>query len=221
MPEHLPHDDASAADPSRRLDDLYAGRPPWEIGGPQPVFLDLARSGAIQGRVLDVGCGTGELVLMCAGLGLDATGVDLADTALRAARDKARRRGATVRFLHHDARTPAALGERFDTVLDCGLFHMLDADDRAGFVDSLRTALRPGGRYFMLCFSDREPETPGKKGPHRFTRDEITSAFTGALRIDSLEPATIEITLDPAGIQGWFAAMTRPTEEAARAADRD
>lgn len=197
------------ANPWQRLDDLYAEPPPWEIGRPQPVFLDLARSGAIRGRVLDVGCGTGEHVLMCAGLGLDATGVDLAATALRAARDKASRRGLPARFLHHDARWLADLGERFDTVLDSGLFHLLDPDDRAAFTAGLRAVLRPGGRYFMLCFSDREPRAPGAVGgPYRLTRDDITAAFAGTLRIDSVEPATIEIILDREGIRAWSVAMT-------------
>ncbi|MFF7194424.1 hypothetical protein ACFZAM_12015 [Streptomyces sp. NPDC008079] len=49
---------------------------------------------------------------MCAGLDLDATGVDLADTALRAAESKARQRGAAVRFPRHDARRLPELGER-------------------------------------------------------------------------------------------------------------
>lgn len=202
------YDDADAPNPWQWLDDLYAVRPPWEIGHPQPVLLDLARSGAIRGRVLDVGCGTGEHVLMCADLGLEATGLDLAATALDAAREKARRRGATARFLHHDARRLTDLGERFDTVLDSGLFHMLDPEDRAAFTGGLRTVLRPGGRYFMLCFSDREPRT-GARGPHRLTRDDITAAFTDALRIDSVELTTIEITSDPAGIRAWRVAMTR------------
>ncbi|MGW3818390.1 class I SAM-dependent methyltransferase [Streptomyces sp. NPDC005046] len=201
-------DDADATNPWQWLDDLYAVRPPWEIGHPQPAFLDLARSGAIRGRVLDVGCGTGEHALMCADLGLEVIGVDLATTALRAAEDKARRRGAAVRFLHHDARRLTALGERFDTVLDSGLFHMLDPDDRAAFTGGLRAVLRPGGRYFMLCFSDREPKT-GARGPHRLTRHDITDAFADALRVDSIEPATIEITLDPAGIRAWRVAVTR------------
>jgi SAM-dependent methyltransferase len=52
---------------------------------PQPAFLALAEAGAIHGRVLDVGCGTGEHALMCAALGLDATGVDLSGVALHAA----------------------------------------------------------------------------------------------------------------------------------------
>lgn len=52
-----PPDDAGAANPWQPLDDLYADRPPWEIGRPQRVFLDLARSGAIRG-----GCWTSAAV---------------------------------------------------------------------------------------------------------------------------------------------------------------
>jgi SAM-dependent methyltransferase len=207
-----PHDDADTANPWQRLDDLYAVRPPWEIGRPQQAFLGLARSGAIRGRVLDVGCGTGEHALMCAGLGLEATGVDLAATALRSAQEKARARGLTARFLHHDARRLPALGEQFDTVLDSGLFHLLDPADRAAFTEGLQAVLSPGGRYFLLCFSDREPRTPGAQGPHRLTRDDITAAFADTLRIDSIEPATIEYTLDPRGIRGWLVAMTKASE---------
>ncbi|MEV6781736.1 class I SAM-dependent methyltransferase [Streptomyces sp. NPDC051098] len=208
------HDDAGATNSWQWLDDLYAIRPPWEIGRPQRALLELAQSGAIRGRVLDIGCGTGEHVLMCHDLGLDATGVDLAASALRVAEDKARTRGAAVRFLHHDARRLEELGEQFDTVLDSGLFHMLDPDDRAAFTHGLDAVLRPGGRYFMLCFSDREPGSPGAHGPHRLTRHDITAVFADTLRIDSLEPATIEFTLDPAGIRAWLVTLTK-------VADRD
>ncbi|WP_256725634.1 class I SAM-dependent methyltransferase [Streptomyces sp. IMTB 2501] len=99
-------------------------------------------------------------------------------------------------------------GERFDTVLDCGMFHMLDPGDRAAFTSGLQAVLRPGGRYFLLCFSDREPRIPGAVGPHRLTRDDLTNAFADTLRIDFVVPVTLEINLDRPGIQGWLAAMT-------------
>ena len=83
---------------------------------------------------------------MCAGLGLDATGVDLASAALHAAEEKARDRGRAARFLLWDGRRLADLGESFDTVLDRGLFHIFDQDDRRAFVDSLGSVVVPGGR---------------------------------------------------------------------------
>ncbi len=187
------------------FDAMYTGTPPWDIGRPQPVFQALAEAGALRGRVLDVGCGTGEHVLMAAGMGLDATGIDTAAAAIALALDKARDRGLTARFLVWDALQLAALAERFDTVLDCGLFHIFSDDDRGRLVDNLRAVIPPGGRYFMLCFSDRQP---GTLGPRRVTQDEIRASFGDGWRVDSIEPATIEITAGP-GILAWLARITR------------
>jgi ubiquinone/menaquinone biosynthesis C-methylase UbiE len=200
MPTTPPHRGVTA--PEVR----YASPPPWDIGRPQPAFLARAGAGAIRGRVLDVGCGTGEHALMAAGLGLDATGVDLAANALRTAEQKARDRGLEARFLRQDARQLGELGEVFDTVLDCGLFHIFVDTDRVTYVDSLRSVLSPSGRYFMLGFSDLQP---GDWGPHRLALSDITAAFTDGWRLDTLEPATIEITTDPDGVRAWFAAFTR------------
>jgi len=61
-----------------------------------------------------------EHALMAAGLGLTATGVDAAPTAIGIARHKAEERGLEARFIVADALDLAALGEGFDTVLDCG-----------------------------------------------------------------------------------------------------
>jgi ubiquinone/menaquinone biosynthesis C-methylase UbiE len=190
----------------RGPDDLYTNTPPWDIGRPQPAFRALADVGALRGRVLDVGCGTGEHALMAARLGLDATGVDLASAALSTARDKALKRGLTVRFVHQDARRLDELGETFDTVLDCGLFHIFSDADRAEYVNALRSVVPPGGRYFMLGFSDHQP---GDWGPHRLKREEITTAFAHGWRVDSLERAAIEVSTEPGGIRAWLLSATR------------
>src|ERR1700730_1318866 len=127
------------------FDGLYRGTPPWDIGRPQPAFLELAEAGVVRGRVLDVGCGTGEHALMAAGLGLEATGIDAAPAAIALAEDKARDRGLAVRFLVWNALKLAALDEQFDTVLDCGLFHVFDDVDRVQFVDSVGAVVPTGG----------------------------------------------------------------------------
>jgi cyclopropane fatty-acyl-phospholipid synthase-like methyltransferase len=184
---------------------MYAATPPWDIGRPQPVFQALADSCAIRGPVLDVGCGTGEHALMAAALGLDATGIDSSPTAVSRAEAKARERGLTVRFQVWNALELASLGGTFDTVLDSGLFHVFDDHDRHRFVESLRTVVPAGGRYFMLCFSERQP---GDFGPRRVTQAEIRSSFKQGWRVDSIEPADLETNL-ASPILGWMASITR------------
>ena len=74
------------------------GPAPWNIGRPQPAIVRLA-SRAFAGRVLDAGCGTGEHSLLIASLGLPVLGpvlgVDVAETALAIAREKAAEKNAS------------------------------------------------------------------------------------------------------------------------------
>jgi SAM-dependent methyltransferase len=186
----------------------YAGRPGagWEINDPQPAFVQLARENEFRGRVLDLGCGSGDNALMTAALGLDTTGVDAAPTGIAIASRKARERGLAVRFLVHDVLDLAELDEQFDTVLDCGLFHCFDDDNRPALVDALRAVVPEGARYFMMCFSDHEP---GTWGPHRVTRAEIETSFAVGWRIDRLERATMAVAFEPRTASAWLAVITR------------
>lgn len=185
-----------------------SGPPPWDIGRPQPFFRDLADRGRLLGRVLDVGCGTGEHALMAASLGLDATGVDASDTAIAIARRKADERGLPVRFISWDALDLADLGESFDTVLDSGLFHVLEDHDRPRFVEALRASMPVGATYHLLCFSDLEP---GTWGPRRIRQDELRANFTDGWRIAQLEEAAMEMTIEPGSAHAWLASMDRIT----------
>jgi SAM-dependent methyltransferase len=200
--EDLPTVSQSIAD----FDTSYEGTPPWDIGRPQPAFLALLRSGAVTGRVLDIGCGTGEHALLAAEIGLDATGIDSSPRAIRLAERKAEERSFAPRFLVSNALELESRPERYDTVLDCGLFHVFDDRDRASFVRNLSAVVVPRGHYFMLCFSDRQP---GDWGPRRVSKAEIESSFANGWNIDSIEPSRIDITITPEGALAWLAAITR------------
>jgi cyclopropane fatty-acyl-phospholipid synthase-like methyltransferase len=186
----------------------YAGVPGagWEIGRPQPAFVELAAAGAFRGRVLDVGCGTGEHVLLAAAHRLDATGVDAAPSAIAIAREKAAQRGLTARFLQWDVLALPELREQFDTVLDCGLFHCFQDADRPALVASLSAVVRPGGRYFLMCFSDRQP---GTWGPRRVSRADVERSFAPGFRLESIVSIAMDVAFEPGTAQAWLATLVR------------
>jgi SAM-dependent methyltransferase len=187
-------------------DESYLGTPAWDIGRPQPMFAELMEEGAISGRVLDAGCGTGEHTLMAAARGLDATGIDASTRAIQIAKRKATDRGITVRFLVWDALALDDLHEVFDTVLDSGLFHVFDDGRRELYVASLTTVVRPGGHVFLACFSELEP---GDWGPRRVRKAELRDAFSNGWAIESIEPAQFLVNLEISVAQAWLARISR------------
>jgi cyclopropane fatty-acyl-phospholipid synthase-like methyltransferase len=184
----------------------YTGTPPWDIGRPQGEFVRLAKAGEIKGSVLDVGCGTGENALFLAGLGHEVVGVDGAPLAIEKAKAKVEERGIEATFLVEDALDLRRLQRRFDTVIDCGLFHTLDDRERAAYTRSLASVLGPGGRYFMLCFSEKEL---GREGPRRVTQAEIRGTFRNGWRVEWIREAFFETHMGVRGARGWLSRVTR------------
>ncbi|HVI75560.1 MAG TPA: class I SAM-dependent methyltransferase [Anaeromyxobacteraceae bacterium] len=190
----------------RDFEAAYQGAPPWDIGAPQPEVVRLADEGAFRGAVLDVGCGTGENALMLAARGLSVTGLDGAPTAIARAREKATALGLEVPFLVGDALDLSALRQRFDTVLDCGLFHVFDDEDRKRYARSLGEAVGSGGQVQLLCFSDEEPPGPG---PRRVSEWDLKSAFRGIFVLIRIRPGRFESRIHPGGARAWVATLTR------------
>jgi SAM-dependent methyltransferase len=189
-------------------DESYRGGPaPWDIGGPQPAIVRLAFEGVFTGAVLDVGCGTGENALHVASSRLSVLGVDVAETALAIARAKADERGITAEFAAADAFDLGCLDRTFETVLDCGLFHTLDADERPRYVASLASVTEHAGTLYVLCFSGDGPDT----GPHPVSREALNAAFHPGSRWDvvAIEPDRIQTRFHEDGAPAWLATIKR------------
>ncbi|HPX74166.1 MAG TPA: class I SAM-dependent methyltransferase, partial [Methanoregulaceae archaeon] len=71
------------------FEQAYHGTPPWDIGRPQQEIVRLEETGQITGKVLDVGCGTGDNALFLAGCGHEVVGLDSVERAIEAAQRKA------------------------------------------------------------------------------------------------------------------------------------
>lgn len=185
----------------------HDGPAPWDIGRPQPAVVRVASAGVLSGAVLDAGCGTGENACHLASLGSSVLGIDVAETALAIARAKARDRGLEIEFVAADAFALERLGRTFATVLDCGLFHTFDCDERPRYVASLAAVTERDATVYVLCFGDQGPDS----GPHPVSRDELRAAFSSrGWSITAIEAERVHTRFHgEQGAPGWLATITR------------
>jgi cyclopropane fatty-acyl-phospholipid synthase-like methyltransferase len=188
------------------FDSAYLGVPPWDIGKPQPEIIRLEEEGGIRGSVLDCGCGTGENALYLAGRDYEVWGIDISPNAIRKAKAKARVKSAAAKFLIADALDLKGLGHTFDTVVDCGLFHVFSDQDRERYVSSLSAVTASGSKLVLLCFSDLQP---GDYGPRRVRRAEIEQAFAKGWRVQEIRAAVFETNISADPIKAWLGVVIR------------
>jgi cyclopropane fatty-acyl-phospholipid synthase-like methyltransferase len=193
------------------FESMYAGKAPWDIGKPQPALVAVAER--VTGAVLDAGCGTGENALYFAGRGHRVLGIDFLEGPIREARRKAGERSLDAEFVQKDALTLSDLDRRFDSVIDSGLFHVFSDEDRARYVDGLAHVTGPGGRLFLLCFSDEEP---GTQGPRRVSERELREAFSDGWTVEEVRATRFEVAPDlkdvsfsEGGPKAWFTVARR------------
>jgi ubiquinone/menaquinone biosynthesis C-methylase UbiE len=198
--------------PSREtLESMYKGKAPWDINGPQPAFVEVANR--VTGAVLDAGCGTGENALFFAEKGHPVLGFDFLHYPIHEARRKAQERGLDAEFIQRDALSLATLDRQFDAAIDSGLFHVFSDVDRVRYVAGLAHVTNPGGRLFLLCFSDEEP---GSQGPRRVSERELREAFAIGWIIEEIRPERFEVVPDlkdisfsEGGPKAWFSVIRR------------
>ena len=173
------------------------------------------------GRLIDLGCGTGRLLIPFARRGFECVGVDLSDAMLAIARDKAERAGVQV-----DLRKANVVGlddfasASFDYAACLfSTFGMIRGREyRQQMLGHVRRILKPGGRFVLhvhnLRFLSWSPFARGDRTApqhhggapltlHHFTKPEIRRDLTAA----GFQPMCIEpIGANPDGrlSQRWF-----------------
>lgn len=188
----------------------YKGAPPWDIEAPQPRIIKLAKNNEIpKNRILDVGCGLGDNSIFLAKKGFSVTCMDIVHRAIDKGKMRANKQKVKIDFLVGDV---LKLDQYFDqnyfnAIIDSGLFHILSDNQRPIFAKQIKSVLAVGGKYFMLCFSDKEK---GKIGPRSISKKEIKETFSTMLRIDYIKDAFFATKWNKEeGAKAYISSMTK------------
>lgn len=130
----------------------------------------LERIGDVKGkRLLELGCGAGDLTLVFARLGADVTALDLSPGMVEVAKRRVETfsPGATVRFLVEPAEQVSAEAESFDLIVGKWILHHTDL---SLLTPELKRLLAPGGRALFI-------ENSGLNPILRFARERVIGRF--------------------------------------------
>lgn len=187
-----------------------SGHVPWDPGhydGHLPRVVEEQEIAPC--RVVDIGCGTGKSIVWLAEQGFDCTGIEIAPTAIRMAKELARRKGVDCEWLYgsfpgdfEDEKMPAG---SFDLVIDRGVFHLHTAKaDQARFVEGVSRVLAPQGLWYSLLASSSHGK--GFGGPPRWSRREVSAAVDRHFEIVSLEESVFTPG-EPGSMSAWVCVL--------------
>jgi SAM-dependent methyltransferase len=186
------------------FDRRYSGTAPWDYDQPHAVIKELVQKKAINGRVLELGCGTGDDAIFLASEGFEVVGIDFSKLAIEKAKEKVRNKKLDVTLLKEDVFNITTNIGTFDTIIDCGLFHGLNENLKERYVKILSNLLNKTGIFYLLCFSSLMPET---FCPQRVSQGEIKGLFFNGWSIESIEKRGLEGAIGEALI--WLATIKK------------
>lgn len=133
---------------------------PFFVPWPDENLLEWVDRGRVApGRVLELGSGHGRNAVFLAGRGHRVDAVDFSAEAVGWAKEQARAAGVAVSFQCCSIFDAEIVEGGYDLVYDSGCFHHLAPHRRPAYVELVRRALKPGGRFGLVCF---RPEGGGE-----------------------------------------------------------
>lgn len=133
--------------------------PAWAGRGVPAEVLEAIRSGWLPavGRVLDVGCGTGELVAWFHQHGYESLGIDIAPAAIKKARARHDGGQGGPKFEAIDICDQAPPGGPFDIIIDRGCLHGIPASLTAPYAKNVAAVSHDRTRLMVFMRIDRGP----------------------------------------------------------------
>ncbi len=169
---------STVRDPERFEESYVSGDAPWDSGVPSAELVRVLDAGSLPGTtVLELGCGTGTNAIEFARRGYRVTAVDLSSTAVKRAREKARRLGVRIEFRRADI-LRTNLGGPYDVLFDRGVYHVLRMINLTGFLEVLMRVTRRGTRWLCIAGNAKEATKDGPPVVHeREFRAELEPQF--------------------------------------------
>ena len=129
---------------------------PWEKNRAEEDLVRLVEGKKVKkGSVLDICCGAGTHSIYLAKKGFDVTGIDISDTAIKTAKERAKASKAKADFLVGNAFNLKFREKEFDFIFDRGCFHHVPPKYRRRYISGIYRVLKNRGRYLLMCFSSR------------------------------------------------------------------
>ena len=154
----------------------------WDKGAPSPPMMQYLERHPVRGRALVPGCGRGHEVALAMHFGLDATGLDIAPTAIAEARKFYPQLAA--RFVGGDLFNPVLeLRGAFDLVVEHTCMSGLPPSLRASYRRGIDLTLKPGGLLIGVWYINPNLD-PGNEGPpFPFRVPDLTALFADGYEI--------------------------------------
>lgn len=106
------------------------------------------------GLALDLGCGTGIKSIYLSKKGFKVTGIDISKTAIKHAKENARKAKVKIEFIVADATNLNFLkNKKFDFVLDWANLHGIPKTKRKKYTKEIAKHTKKDGKLLLRCFS--------------------------------------------------------------------
>lgn len=113
------------------------------------------------GKILELGCGAGDVSIKLAQRGFEVTGIDISPTAIEWAKEKSKELGLEIQFIEGSVCDNSILeGKKYDLIIDGNCLHCLFGEDRNKFYSNLKRLIKAEGSVFISTAIRLHAEDP-------------------------------------------------------------
>jgi SAM-dependent methyltransferase len=174
--------------------------PFWKTEQPQPEIDEAIRSGWFQkdNRVIDIGCGNGEVSRWLAEQDFPVLGIDYSAAAIENCRRLSAGQGKSISFEVADLCDETLELPTCASLVDRGCFHRIADNFRPVYAHNIARATVSDGHFLLLCGTFQDPRFVS----YRAARSEpelkahIESIFGDYFTVERADPAVINAKKD-------------------------